>query len=114
MVVREEIGEDNIIPRIHQTVDYINQVMSPLPGNEMTCLDSRLIEEEFRLAADLLRHSARRILFAAGDASVTAAELLDEFDQIEERYRRIWLARNRSGGLEDSLRRMRGERALYE
>jgi hexosaminidase len=108
------VGMEGITAKVQQTIADVEAIRQTLSTAKMTCPNANLIEKEFELAADMVIHGASRILVMAGDDSVTAADLAIEFTEIQERYKALWLARNRPGGLEDSLKRMRGERAMYE
>ena len=100
--------------KLRATLQYIDQVMVNLPQARMAVSDADLITLELTLAADMLRHGARRALLMAGDPAVTAQSIAAELTAIQERFTPIWLARNRPGGLADSLKRMRHERVYYE
>jgi hypothetical protein len=63
----------------------------------MSRADAELIKAEFANAAAMLRYACRK---ARGEA--TPAEL----DRIVQQHRQCWLARNRLGGLEESVRRL--------
>jgi hypothetical protein len=78
----------------------------------MRCSDAGLFRRELTLAARMLRHATRRGQLARGPALVSAAELRSELGKIVADYRDIWLARDRAGGLDDSVGRL--ERALGE
>jgi hypothetical protein len=64
--------------------------------------DGDLVREEFRWAIDMLRYGCA---FAAARDGAEGAEAPDPGELIE-RYRRVWRARNREGGLEDSIGKM--------
>ena len=98
---------------LHDTADYIDQVMRSLEQAQMARPDADLIEREFATAARMLRHGALRGLAQLENGNGKAV-LLSELDAIEAEYRRNWLARNRPGGLEDSAARLRRARELYE
>jgi hexosaminidase len=69
-------------------------------------LGSGLIADEFRNAAAMLRQACRIGRFKLNDPAITEAILADEAKKIIAEHRRLWLARNRPGGLEDSVRRL--------
>ncbi|MCI0350262.1 MAG: hypothetical protein L0Z53_12630, partial [Acidobacteriales bacterium] len=74
--------------------------------------DADLIKREFATAAQMLRHGAKRALSQLESAEDKQA-LLADLAAIEAEYRRNWLARNRPGGLEDSVARLRSAGELY-
>ena len=94
--------------------------MRPLEQNEMKGEDAELILQEYRLAARMLKHAARRGLWslnasgsgASGRRSGAVESLRQDMEEIIQEYRSVWLARNRPGGLEDSAQRL--NRALED
>lgn len=96
---------------LRKTIAYVDEVIGRLADARMTCADAELVAEEFQLVADLLRHGARRMLLVLGQADVSRDALRAELVTLEARYRAQWLARNRPGGLEDSVKRMQEARA---
>jgi hypothetical protein len=106
---------------LEKTLAYIDQVMEPLPQARMTRPDAKLIIDEFRWAADVLRLACRlgtARLQAEPDAPLDAlppksrAALAEELRPLIERHREIWLQRNRPGGLDDSVARLERTLAL--
>ena len=94
---------------------YIDQVTAELPQAQMERPDGELIQEEFAWAADLLRFAARlgKARQEAGlDLPVrklpeaVRGPLAAELQELIQRHRRLWLARNRPGGLDDSAGRL--------
>ena len=82
--------------------------------------DGALLIDEVRFSADLvalLTRDARARLRGDGSlGSVTAKERADlgaELGSLVERYRARWLARNRPGGLDDSLSWLQNVQAAY-
>jgi hexosaminidase len=87
-------------------LERIDEVMANLQQERMTRPDASLIRDEYRLTARLMQHACQRGLLAAGHASAPApAEMADDLQDIIQDYRKIWLKRNRPGGLADSIRR---------
>ena len=107
---------------LERTEAYIKEVISRLPNARMARPDADLIAEEFRNATDLLRHACRlgiARLQAEGEAMAdipaqTRQSLASELQEIVATYRRLWLARNRVGGLEDSAGRLEKLLAMYQ
>jgi hypothetical protein len=98
-------------------VDVIDEALQPLGQSAMQRLDVNLIKDEFTATARLMRHACRRAQLFLGDNGSSASALRRELDQdmhgfIAE-YRRLWLARNRPGGLADSVARFEHARAEY-
>lgn len=100
---------------------YIERVIAALPQARMARADAAQISDEFAHAAALLRHACRlgiARLQAGGDAigaipAATRAALAEELEGLIADYRRLWLARNRLGGLDDSAGRLEKLLALY-
>jgi hypothetical protein len=80
----------------------IDLAIATLPNTQMRCSDADLISAEMRNAAAMLRHACR---IGRAELSGEAWER-DGMVQIAEEHRRLWLARNRPGGLADSVRRL--------
>jgi hexosaminidase len=99
------------------TLDAISQAMRQLTRERMRRSDAQLIKDEFLNTARLLQHSCRRGLLAlegGADGPEEARRQLN-FDMmgIIQEYSRLWLARNRPGGLADSVRRLEKARVDY-
>ncbi len=79
--------------------------------------DAALIAQEYTLAARMLRHACLRGLLALAPKESDATERRQELDadlrDIVHHYRRLWLARNRPGGLQDSVAHFERARADY-
>jgi len=96
---------------LEQTLDYIDQVMTPLEMASMQAPDAELVEAELRCAASLLRHACHLGIarIAAPDKMIEriprarCTELGAELEGIIAEYKRLWLARSRPGGLPDSV-----------
>lgn len=84
--------------------------------------DAALLGAEFALAARLMRHGCRLGIARLGaDGGAVAAiaprsrrMLADDLRSIIEEYSRIWLQRNRVGGLRESVGRLHSLLHLYE
>ncbi len=116
---------------LERTLDYVDRVMAPLPQARMALYrtvqygarpDAELIADEFRNAAALLRHACRlaiaRLQTESGEIACillgTRRTLASELEEIVAEYRRLWLRRNRPGGLADSVGRMERLLTLYQ
>ena len=80
-------------PNLPETREYIDAVMARLPAARMQRADADLIRDEFANAGRMLRYACDRGL----GKPAGMREIIGE-------HRRLWLARNRPGGLADSLR----------
>ncbi|MGQ0601183.1 MAG: beta-N-acetylhexosaminidase [Anaerolineales bacterium] len=110
--VRAEFGHTFTANSIARALAAIEEAVQPLSAARSTRPDAALIAREFNFTAQLLRHACRRAQWIMGQPSSPTAELKAELQRIIEDYRALWLARNRSGGLKDSVGRF--EKALAE
>lgn len=100
---------------------YVDGVLSRLGGAAMSRADAGQVSEEFAHAGDLLRHACRlgRERLAAEGHAVALIPigvrrgLAEELERITGDFRRLWLQRNRPGGLEDSSGRLEQLLGLY-
>jgi hypothetical protein len=77
----------------------IESAMKSVQLAKMNREDAALIQLEFSNAVAMLRHACRKGRNEAGE---------NELTEILQLHRQCWLARNRPGGLEDSLRKLLG------
>lgn len=98
-------GGEDPAQAFRETLDRVNQAVQPLESANISRKDAGLIKDEFRTAADLIRHACYRGLLLFGEPVKSAAELGTELPPLIERYKANWMARNRSGGLADSVAR---------
>ena len=106
---------------LERTLEYVDRAMAPLSQARMARPDAELIADEFHNAAALLRHACRlgiaRLRTESGEIAAIPLEtrraLASELKGIVAEYRRLWLARNRPGGLADSVGRMERLLTLY-
>ena len=81
-------------PGLERAEAAIESATRNVHAAKMSRADAELIKDEFANAAAMLRYACRK---ARGET--TPAEL----DPIVRMHRQCWLARNRPGGLEDSV-----------
>jgi len=94
-----------------KTLDYLDRVMAPLEKSDMEVPDGGHIRDDLSCAANLLRHACRLGLarIEAPEKKIEnipaalRAELAAELKLILAEYQRLWLLRNRPGGLADSV-----------
>jgi flagellar motor component MotA len=95
--------------RLKATLKAIDRAMKGLSQAKMQRPDAKLVVAEFENTARLMRHACRRGLLALEKSPAKAArlraELRDDLKPIVREYKRVWLARNRPGGLADSVAR---------
>jgi hexosaminidase len=110
--------QDNVPPpALHRTLNAIDEAMHPLAQARIVRPDAELIKQEYLLTARLMRHACRRglLAFETDPAQVTALRRALDHDMQEliAQYRQVWLARNRPGGLTDSVARLEKARQAY-
>jgi hexosaminidase len=89
----------------------IEAAMAPLEQNKMKRTDTELIGQEYRLTVHMLQHAVRRGLWSM-EGQGKASTLKGDLEEIIQEYRAAWLARNRPGGLVDSVQRL--EKAIQD
>jgi hexosaminidase len=99
--------------KLQATLDTVDDTMKPLDQARLAVPDADLIRREFVLTAQMLRHGVKRALLQLPGSPLRKSDLAAELDAIETEYRSLWLARNRPGGLEDSVARLDQARRLY-
>ena len=82
-----------------ETRQWIEAVSARLDGARMEVPDASLIADEYSLTARLL-------LLACDRAAGVSRGMNERLAEIIVEYRRLWLARNRIGGLADSVKRL--------
>lgn len=75
--------------------------------------DAELLKREFRLTVRMLEHASMRGKFVISPTDSLRGKLLEDIHEIVTEYQSIWLARNRPGGLKDSLARFEIARKDY-
>jgi hypothetical protein len=87
--------------------EHVSRVTASLSGASMRRADADLVRDEFANAGRMLMHACSRALRTMGEGSPEGtADLADDMRAIIAEHRRLWLARNRPGGLQDSVARM--------
>jgi hypothetical protein len=109
------------VERLKKTRDYIEDVMQVLPKVRMDRPDAGQVADEVSNAARLLRHSCSLAIArlqapdgkTAGIPPDVRKELAVDLAGIISEHKRLWLLRNREGGLADSAARMERLLELY-
>jgi hexosaminidase len=115
----EEIGSfPNATPEPFERCLAALEEVAPLLGTDsMQRPDADLIRREFAQTIRLMRHACRRGILAlnphATNASDLARALKTDMQEIISEYEKLWLARNRPGGLKDSVARLHRTQADY-
>jgi len=109
------------VERLKKTRDYIEVVMQPLPKSRMERPDASQVADELSNAAGLLRHACSLAIarLQTPDGKIAnipqdvRKELAVDLAKIISEHKRLWLVRNREGGLVDSAGRMERLLELY-
>jgi len=85
---------------------HLEATVDLMRGARMARPDASLIVDEFAHNARMAMTACRmgRMLLATDTRAGSLARLVPDFEAIVAEHRRVWFARNRPGGLEDSLR----------
>jgi hypothetical protein len=96
--------------------DATDKAIAPLAQAQMGVADAALIVREYNNTARLLRHATHRGLLGLqrGADDRLRGELDTDMGEIIAEYKAVWLARNRPGGLDESVGRLEQARAAYE
>jgi hexosaminidase len=106
------IGKSPLVTqeKMNAAIDRVSLIIKGLENAEAKITDSTLVRQEFELAAWLIRHSCKRAILAIENEPSAQErqrrELMAELDELKKEFERIWLLRNREGGLVDSLRKL--------
>jgi hypothetical protein len=92
---------------LRRALAAVDSATAGLITGRMNHPDAALLAEELHQTAALLRHACRRGLLwkEQPDNAELRRELAAELRTLIDEQRRLWLARNRPGGLDDSLAR---------
>jgi hypothetical protein len=91
-----------------EALEYLDELSSGLPEISPGDRNKGLVRREFTWMAEMLRHACRRGLWALGKAENQEDDglrhqLAEDSARLITEFQELWLARNRPGGLEDSL-----------
>jgi hypothetical protein len=99
----EYLDRGSAIQVLHHTLGVIDQLYKQQSGFSSMRPDKELLQREFTLSVDLLRHACMRGIFGFGSPEFSKNTLTEDIDRIKSEFEQIWLSRNRPGGLPDSL-----------
>ena len=104
-----------VTPRtLAATRAFVEQVLAPLEQARMGGADADLIRAEFANAGRMLRHACDRAAWLAkAKPAGSRRALAGDMRLILGEHRRLWMARNREGGLQDSTRALESRLAEY-
>jgi hexosaminidase len=84
----------------------LDEIASRLPAARMQRGDAELIKDEVRSGVAMLRYACRAGRWRIDPALENRDALAAEMERIVDEHRRLWLSRNRPGGLQDSVARL--------
>ena len=93
------------VESLRETSEHIGSIVEPLESARMERDDAGVTRDEFANAARMMLHACERgtaMLQGTIDSSEKRDELASEMRTILGEHRRLWSARNRVGGLQDS------------
>ncbi|MFZ6029330.1 MAG: glycoside hydrolase family 20 zincin-like fold domain-containing protein [Chloroflexota bacterium] len=111
--IAELYGEKTDADTLRQALQAIHDAVARLPRAASTRQDASLLAREFDYAARTLRHACLRALLALGTPDKDATTLQFDLREIISEHRKVWRARNRPGGLVDSVARFEAARKDY-
>ena len=86
--------------------EKLQNQLTRLEGCKLKRTDASLIIKEIRITIELMIHACNRgILTSSKGKLIKNSDMLREIHELIHEYRLVWLARNRNGGLSDSLYR---------
>ncbi len=85
----------------------LEDAAAPLELAQMSCPDADIIQKEYALVIRMLKHACHRGLLAQSsdplESESIRSELKDDMHTLLSDFEQVWLARNRPGGLVDSV-----------
>jgi len=106
----EALLQPEVLNRTMAAIDAAGQLLA---SAEMSGPEADLIRRELDQTAQLLRHAVRLAQFMLGTGERRGPELDRELQEIITVHEQLWLARNRPGGLTDSVARFEVARQVY-
>jgi len=100
---KDDLEPGSAIRALHNSLNLIAQISENRFKYTSLHPDKELLEREFKLTVDLLRHACMRGIYGYGSPEYSPKYLLDGLEKIIAEYQLIWLTRNRPGGLTDSV-----------
>ena len=92
----------------------LEQCLATIDRADMLRPDTQLIKDELRNAGAMLIHACRRGCWRLGAEPLPVPDLISDIRSIITEHERLWLARNRPGGLPDSARHLKNAIDAYE
>jgi hypothetical protein len=99
--------------KVGATIERLDAALATLDRSTPAAPDGAMVRKELTAAVRLARHGAYRLLAQAGGPAPAPAALKADLAEAIDQQSAAWLARSRSGGLADSLSRLRTTLATY-
>jgi len=108
--LNDEFMQPAFAKKLQKSIDKIDELAAELDNTKMTCKNGDLIIDEIKINATLAKHAYKLGIARIETQSTKIADipyekrkiLAHDLEKIIPEYRRIWLKRNREGGLKDS------------
>ena len=121
-IADEQWINSNSIKSLEKTIEKINSLTAMLANSEMKCDDAELIKAEIKNGAALAKHAYKMAIIRLKTKSQTVSDipkknrqkLADELKKIIKEYKKIWLKRNRKGGLNNSVKKLDSLLNMYQ
>jgi hypothetical protein len=114
--VAQEVHRSVTEKRLIAASEYVEEVAAPLALAQMAGVEGALVRDEYlNTVATLLHACARGLALRQGTIGRSAVKrrLATDLRLIIDEHRRLWMARNREGGLQDSARRLENRLEEY-
>ncbi len=121
-IADEQWINSNSVKSLEKTIEKIDSLTAMLTNSEMKCDDAELIKAEIKNGAALAKHAYKMAIIRLKTKSQTVTDipkkyrlkLADELKKIIKEYKKIWLKRNRKGGLNDSVKNLDSLLDMYQ
>jgi hypothetical protein len=84
---------------------FLKDIEKNLSGEKMTSLDADIVRQELTFLFNIMHLSAKGGKMRLGASKPSGFD--NEVKQIKDEHRKVWLLRNRPGGLEDSIKNIK-------
>ncbi|MBA2534264.1 MAG: family 20 glycosylhydrolase [Rubrobacter sp.] len=99
------LPEGVTVGTLRETIEHFESIVEPLGNARMDIEDAGIVHDEFANAARMMSHACKRgksMLEGTIDSAEKREALASEMRTILGEHRRLWNARNRPGGLQES------------
>ncbi len=100
---REETFDGLRLEEFEAMADRLDEIESEMRGYVMQCKDAEIVEREFAHVVEMLRLAADYGKWRLGGSK--PERFAERIQEIKDEHEKVWLMRNRRGGLSDSTAR---------